>query len=154
MHWPLSGKSGEPRILPKSLAYEMPWHCHFFGSIDGDLADGQHLAIVIAEVVGPVHAGIDAGALLDPLSVGEIEIKFDGFSHASSIQRAYVKCPNHHRCFKYRQVNLDTDRDTMFESLIGWVLSGSKVPREEHVHPYFCPFQEDLAEARVRIAAM
>ena len=44
-----------------------------------------------------------------------------------------MSCPwGHHRCYKYRQVNLLLDRDHMVAFLYAWALMGQALTREQH----------------------
>jgi hypothetical protein len=61
------------------------------------------------------------------------EIRLDVYSHASGEQRAYVQCPWHDSCFKYRQVSVFSSREVCFRWLQLWLQAGPAIPsKEEH----------------------
>lgn len=61
-------------------------------------------------------------------------IRFDGASHSSRIQRAYIRCPwfHHKDCWKYRQVNLEPDRNRLVAWLYGWAIMGEDLSKSQH----------------------
>jgi len=62
----------------------------------------------------------------------EVVVRFDNCSHSSGIQRAYVKCPEHLMCFRYRQVNLDDSSERLLAVLTNWYMVAPSKSREEH----------------------
>lgn len=60
-------------------------------------------------------------------------VRFDSASHSSGVQRAYIRCPwNHHRCFKYKQVDQIPDRARLVAWLYCWALMGEGISKEMH----------------------
>jgi hypothetical protein len=105
-------------------------------------------------VVGPVFAGVHLAIALPPIEVLGHTIKFDLMSHTSGVQRAYIQCKHHLRCFKYRQLNLDPDRETMLTYMLAWALAGDRVVRDEHKHALFWPSPDELTNAGAAVQAL
>jgi hypothetical protein len=105
-------------------------------------------------VVGPVFAGVNSSIALPPIEVHGHTIKFDLMSHTSGVQRAYIQCKHHPRCFKYRQLNLDPTREDMLTYMLAWALAGDRVVRDEHKHVLFWPSPDELAIAGAAVQAL
>ena len=84
----------------------------------------------------------DRSQVRAPVALSDLEggqnatVMFDGGSHQSGKERAYIKCQCHsgEGCVKYRFVHhFDSDRECV-SWLMSWKLDGSRsVSREEHI---------------------
>ena len=101
-------------------------------------------ALAPADLVGPA----DALAALAPINVAGYCIKFTT-SHSSGCERAYVQCdhPEHRRCYKYRQTNVDPDRRHLLACLVAWARMGAGLARAVHADPMLRPSDAQVEAA-------
>ena len=96
---------------------------------------------VPADVLAVACAPVDASS--------GARVRFDGFSHSSRLQRAYVQClnPIHKKCFRYRQVCQFEARQHAIAYLACWAHMGHGLSRAEHQSNLTEPSKEELAVA-------
>jgi hypothetical protein len=107
------------------------------GVDDGEAVEEPPPPIPLVAFVGPSLAGADALAkAMDGVEVrdeGQLyTIRFDGFSHASGIQRGYTRCHHHMSCFRYTQVTMHSSRADLIGYLCAWAEMGPAISREDH----------------------
>ena len=73
-------------------------------------------------------------------------IKWDGCSHTSGVQRAYVGCahPGHAACFRYMSVTVQPTRRDVCLHLIAWWYEAVRRNLSREEHQAFRPSQADL----------
>lgn len=81
-------------------------------------------------LAAPIGFEIDVQHAAGPMC----RVRFDNASHSSKVQRAYISCPwpHHHACFKYRQVNIEPDRNRLVAWLYQWAILGESVDKDGH----------------------
>lgn len=113
---------------------------------EGSASEGEEGAAVVvarpppmrlSDVVGVRSAGVDRLAAATASIVVEafqqtFTVRFDGFSHASRIQRAYIRCAAHCACFRYAQVTSHPTRRGLAAYLVAWATLGPALSRESH----------------------
>lgn len=118
----------------------------------------EHLAIVeaarsqVCQSSKAVHA-LDAESrpVVVKLRDMDVVINFDNFSHASGVQRAYTRCIwGHQRCFRYRQVSIDSDRQSLLAYLLAWQASGA-LGLDREAHQALQPDPGLIERARLRL---
>lgn len=97
----------------------------------------------IAAMMRPVRIEVREVANVD-----FIEVKWDGFSHSSGIQRGYTRCldSDHEACYRYMQVNRASSRKEVCLTLSAWAVATTmgQISREEHQR--FQPSRRDIDE--------
>lgn len=81
------------------------------------------------------------GALTRPVTLDGVVVRFDGWSHSSGHQRAYVACanPQHEACFRYRQVRSFQSRPELVAYMFAWSHAGLGLERSAHVSQTYEP---------------
>ena len=111
----------------------------------GDVAD-QLVGVLVDDVIADdggsdVDADIavielvDAGIAVDtfkPAVVRGCTVMFDHYSHSSGVQRGYIRCPMHDRCFRYTSVSMFRSRTRLCAYLMAWRALGDTIDRESH----------------------
>ena len=123
------------------------------GDSPGDL---RNLLSIARQVLHPVPADqIDLTETFPIAFRGRpITVHFDGCSHASGKQRAFVACCNrtgptsHHRCFKYGFVHLWPDKQTAAAWLTAWAWHGTDDFNKAD-HAKFKPPDAEVEEAKL-----
>lgn len=99
-----------------------------FGEVvaeEGGSDNEEHFPVV------PVDVGV-AVDTFKPAKVRGCTVMFDHYSHASGIQRGYIRCPEHDRCFRYVQVNQFPTRTRLCAYLFAWRTLGQAIDRDSH----------------------
>jgi hypothetical protein len=77
----------------------------------------------------------DVGIAADtfrPAIVRGCTVMFDHYSHTSGIQRGYIRCSRHDRCFRYAQVSRFATRSRLVAYLFAWRALGEALERDGH----------------------
>jgi hypothetical protein len=101
------------------------------GDVAGVAPGGEESEEEEPNQVVPADVGIAADTFR-PATVRGCTVMFDHYSHASGIQRGYIRCSRHDRCFRYAQVNRFVTRTRLCANLFAWRALGESLDREGH----------------------
>lgn len=93
-------------------------------------SDEDLVAEVVAAAPAPAEPAVDP---YRPFTIRGVTIKWDYQSHASRMQRGYIRCGAHVNCWRYCQTNQHPTKQHVAAYLYAWRELGLAVERAEHV---------------------